>query len=107
MKKMFGSLLLGFGATLGVMIAIAMPPGGWGVAVGVGLGLLACLPLLLVVVLLIGRGRFDRQTPQREYRDRDYEEAPQPIIIMQQPAFQPAQPSPYEMYGHPNQAYGY
>ena len=100
MKKMFMSLLVGFGAALGVFVALAMPPGGWGVAVGVGLGLLGCLPLLLIMVMLINRGHTDQRPAPREY------EEPQPIIIIQQPAFQPP-PSPYEMYGGSSAAYGY
>jgi len=80
LKKLFVSLMLGFGATLGVFVALAMPPGGWGVAVGVGLGLLGCVPLLLVLMMLIGRGHGDRRL-----READYQEAPQPIIIIQQP----------------------
>jgi hypothetical protein len=79
MKKLFASLMLGFGAALGVFVALAMPPGGWGVAVGVGLGLLGCLPLLLIMVMLVGRGQIDRRTPV-------YEEAqPQPPVIVIQP----------------------
>ncbi len=77
MKKLFGSLMLGFGAALGVFVALAMPPGGWGVAVGVGLGLLGCLPLLLIMMMLIGRGHTDQ-------RNRAYEES-QPVIIIQHP----------------------
>jgi hypothetical protein len=77
MKKIFGSLTLGFGAALGVFVALAMPPGGWGVAVGVGLGLLGCLPLLLIMMMLIGRGNIDR-------RSQVYEES-QPVIIIQHP----------------------
>lgn len=77
MKKLFGSLMLGFGAALGVFVALAMPPGGWGVAVGVGLGLLGCLPLLLIMMMLIGRGNIDR-------RSQVYEES-QPVIIIQHP----------------------
>jgi hypothetical protein len=76
MKKFFLSLMLGFGAALGVFVALAMPPGGWGVAVGVGLGLLGCLPLLLIMMMLIGRGHTDRSK-------QVYEEAPQPVIIVQ------------------------
>jgi hypothetical protein len=79
MKKLFGSLMLGFGAALGVFVALAMPPGGWGVAVGVGLGLLGCLPLLLIMMMLVGRGQVDRRTLV-------YEEAqPQPPVIVIQP----------------------
>jgi hypothetical protein len=78
MKKFFISLMLGFGAALGVFVALAMPPGGWGVAVGVGLGLLGCLPLLLIMMMLVGRGHTDR-------RNYAYEEAPQPVIIIQHP----------------------
>ena len=78
MKKFFISLMLGFGAALGVFVALAMPPGGWGVAVGVGLGLLGCLPLLLIMMMLGGRGHTDR-------RNYAYEEAPQPVIIIQHP----------------------
>ncbi len=105
MKKMFTSLMLGFGAALGVFVALAMPPGGWGVAVGVGLGLLGCLPLLLVLVLLINRG----QTEPRPAR-REYEEAAPPIVIIQQPAFNgpPQEPPYYEMYpGSQAASYGY
>lgn len=79
MKKLLGSLMLGFGAALGVFVALAMPPGGWGVAVGVGLGLLGCLPLLLIVMMLVGRGSLER------HRRIEYEEAPQPVIIIQHP----------------------
>lgn len=80
MKKFFISLMLGFGAALGVFVALAMPPGGWGVAVGVGLGLLGCLPLLLIMMMLVGRGHTDR-------RNYAYEEGPQPqpVIIIQHP----------------------
>jgi hypothetical protein len=79
MKKLFASLMLGFGAALGVFVALAMPPGGWGVAVGVGLGLLGCLPLLLIMMMLVGRGQVDRRTLV-------YEEAqPQPPVIVIQP----------------------
>ena len=76
MKKFFLSLMLGFGAALGVFVALAMPPGGWGVAVGVGLGLLGCLPMFLIMMMLIGRGHTDRMK-------QVYEEAPQPVIIVQ------------------------
>ena len=54
-KRFFTSLLLGFGGTLAVLVAISMPPGGWGVAVGVALGLLAALPLFLIVMALVKR----------------------------------------------------
>ena len=62
-KRFFTSLLLGFGGTLAVLVAISMPPGGWSVAVGVALGLLAALPLFLVVMALI-----KRQPPPSPYR---------------------------------------
>lgn len=98
MKKFFISLMLGFGAALGVFVALAMPPGGWGVAVGVGLGLLGCLPLLLIMMMLVGRGHTDR----RHYA---YEEAPQPVIIVQHPGgydpfngYGPGQPRPQPQY---------
>jgi hypothetical protein len=118
MKKFFISLMLGFGAALGVFVALAMPPGGWGVAVGVGLGLLGCLPLLLIMMMLVGRGHTDR-------RSYAYEEAPQPVIIIQhpggydpftgyrqgQPPYLPPQPPPvyppeleYYAYAEPVQA---
>jgi hypothetical protein len=101
MKKLFASLMVGFGAALGVFVAIAMPPGGWGVAVGVGLGLLGCVPLLIVLVLLIGRGHGDRRL-----RDTAYEEAQQPIIIIQQPpAIQPE--TAYGYVEAPAYGYGY
>lgn len=93
MKKWFTSLMLGFGATLGVFVALAMPPGGWGVAIGVALGLLGCVPLLLITVLVLNRNN-QRQIAQ---------EPQQPVIIFQQS--QPAQPN-YEMYGAP-QPYDY
>ncbi len=44
---------------------------------GVGLGLLGCLPLLLIMMMLIGRGHTDP-------RNRVYEES-QPVIIIQHP----------------------
>lgn len=101
MKKLFASLLLGFGATFGVFVALAMPPGGWGVAVGVALGLLGCLPLLLVLVMMINRGQTDR-SPRRY----EYEEAPQPVFIIQPPAPAMPQMSPgYDYAGYPNGGY--
>lgn len=78
MKKFFISLMLGFGAALGVFVALAMPPGGWGVAVGVGLGLLGCVPMLLIMLVWIGRGHPDRPK-------QIYEEPVQPVIVMQHP----------------------
>jgi hypothetical protein len=97
MKKWFGSLMVGFGATLGVFVALAMPPGGWGVAIGVGLGLLGCVPLLLIIILLIGRNN--------NRRHEEYSEAQQPVIIVQQPPAMP-QPDYYNYMPHP-QNYGY
>lgn len=97
-KRFFASLMLGFGVTLGVLVAVAMPPGGWGVAIGVSLGLLASIPLLIVLVMLLSRDHHSR-------RETYEEPAPQqiPVIIMAQP--QPglpyggryAQPE-YELY---------
>ncbi len=96
-KRFFSSLLLGFGATLGVLVAVAMPPGGWGVAIGVGLGLLCCIPLFVISMMVLTRDRSRR-------RDQDnYEATVQqpPIIIVQQPALPYgngyAQPQ-YELY---------
>lgn len=101
MKKLFGSLMLGFGAALGVFVALAMPPGGWGVAVGVGLGLLGCLPLLLIMMMLIGRGQTDR-------RSQMYEEAPPPVIIIQQPGlYDPFPDNAYARYAAASQDRGY
>ncbi len=100
-RSFFGSLVLGFGATLAVLVAVAMPPGGWGVAVGVMLGLLASLPLLLVLVLLLKRER------AHPYSQRLYEEqaAPQvPVIILQQPA-QTYSPYERQVYLSQGQAY--
>jgi hypothetical protein len=103
-KKFFASLMLGFGASLGVLIAVAMPPGGWGVTVGVMLGLLASVPLFIVLLMVLSR---DRSRPAKHY-----EEQPQPqIIVMPQPqvalpygANVYAQPG-YELYNTPD-AYG-
>ncbi len=92
MKKLFGSLMLGFGAALGVFVALAMPPGGWGVAVGVGMGLLGCLPLLLIMMMLIGRGQTDQ-------RNRAYEES-QPVIIIQHPGGYDPLPDQYAPQPH-------
>lgn len=104
-KKFFSSLMLGFGGTLAVLIAIAMPPGGWGVTVGVMLGLLGCIPLFIVSLMVLSR---DRRRPEREVK----EETPQqvPVIIVQQPALpygaQYAQPEA-GLYGPETYAYGY
>lgn len=104
-KKFFSSLLLGFGATLAVLVAVAMPPGGWGVTVGVMLGLLGCIPLFIVSLMVLSR---ERRRPEREIK----EEAPQPqVIVLQQPALPYgvpyAQPEP-ELYAAPEgYAYGY
>lgn len=107
MKKFFISLMLGFGAALGVFVALAMPPGGWGVAVGVGLGLLGCLPLLIIMMMLVGRGHTDR-------RNYAYKEAPQPVIIIQHPGGQALGYDPFtaqapylppQIHPHPQGAY--
>ncbi|MEI6043369.1 MAG: hypothetical protein WCS37_03145 [Chloroflexota bacterium] len=83
MKKVsFASLMLGFGGTLAVLVAVAMPPGGWGVAVGVGLGLLGCIPVFVIAIMVVNRDR------SRRYERESYEEAapPQiPVIVVQQP----------------------
>ncbi len=101
MKKLFASLMIGFGAALGVFVALAMPPGGWGVAIGVGLGLLGCIPLLLVLLMLIGRGNSGRhviyETPSPE--------PVQPIIIFQQ--MPPAPEAANYGYFEANPGYGY
>ena len=100
MKKSFFSLLIGFGATLAIFVAIVMPPGGWAVAIGVLLGLMACIPLLLVVVLYIKRAHPAPpepapQQPQGYYppmqgyyppqMPQGYLPQPPQYIIMQQP----------------------
>ncbi|MDB5079184.1 MAG: hypothetical protein JWP00_1108 [Chloroflexi bacterium] len=97
MKKLFGSLMLGFGAALGVFVALAMPPGGWGVAVGVSLGLLGCLPLLLIMMMLVGRGHTGR-------RNQVHGES-QPVIIIQQPTGY--DPYGYDHYAVPAQSHGH
>jgi hypothetical protein len=55
-KKAFLSLCLGLGVTLGVFIALQMPPGGWGVLVGVLVGMLSCVFVLMGVFIALRFG---------------------------------------------------
>ncbi len=103
-KKYFVGLMVGFGATLGVLVAVAMPPGSWAVVVGVLLGLLACVPVLLVMLAFLSRSNNNSRQPEAA-------PPPQPIIIMppgyglsngaydRQGYYLPAQ----EAYGYPHQ----
>lgn len=77
-KKIFTSLVLGFGATLAVLVAVAMPPGSWAVVVGVLLGLLACIPMLGVVLLMRSNNSSSKSTQQPI-------QPIQPIIVVQTP----------------------
>jgi len=103
-KKFFASLLLGFGASLGVLVAVAMPPGSWGVVIGVALGLLASIPLFVVLIMLLNR---DRTRPREQYQEREPQQVP--IIVVQQPGLpygnRYVQPG-YELYSQP-EAYNY
>jgi hypothetical protein len=96
MKKSFISLLIGFGATLAIFVAVTMPPGSWAVIIGVLLGLMACIPVLLVMVAFLSRGNKQEAPP------------PQPIIVMQPPMPQ-GYAMPYNEGGYLPQydAYGY
>lgn len=102
-KKLFSSLLLGFGSTLAVLVAISMPPGGWGVAVGVALGLLAAVPLFLVLMALIRRQ--PQYPPEHPANYGGYREPQMPpvVIIQQQLPQGQAMPLPPNAYGY-NQA---
>jgi len=64
MKKAFVSLLLGFGAVLGVLVAVAMPPGSWAVIVG---GVVVGGPLIFVIWILykITMRQVDNQVHER------------------------------------------
>jgi|GEM_PF-5990339 len=77
MKKAFLSLLIGFGATIGVLVAVAMPPGSWAVVVGVLLGILAFVPVFFVIVgFLRVTSRKDeiiREAFRYQYEDRRHE----------------------------------
>ena len=104
-KRFFTSLLLGFGGTLAVLVAISMPPGGWSVAVGVALGLLAALPLFLVVMALV-----KRQPPVSSYRGSSPMPSG-PIIQQQLPQAQsmplPPHLNPYNYGVYPEQDLDY
>ncbi len=80
-KRFFTSLLLGFGGTLAVLVAISMPPGGWSMAVGIALGLLAALPLFLVVMALVKR---QPSIASHNERYQGSQTAPSAPIIQQQ-----------------------
>lgn len=65
-KKAFLSLVLALGASLGVFIALAMPPGAWAVAVlGGGAGLFVLLVLVVVLKATNTTARYQHQAEVR------------------------------------------
>ena len=102
MKKFFSSLLLGFGSTFAVLIVLAMPPGGWGVAVGVALGLLAAVPLFLVLMTLIKHQSVNQAIYQEHSLSYREPAAVPPMVIIQQRLPQgqsmPLPPNAYQYY---------
>lgn len=99
-KKLFSSLLLGFGSTLAVLVAISMPPGGWGVAVGVALGLLAAVPLFLVLIMLIKRQPQYPVEHPANYAGYHEPQMPPVVIIQQQLPQGQSMPLPPNAYGY-------
>jgi hypothetical protein len=88
-KKSFISLMIGFGATLAIFVAVTMPPGSWAVIVGVILGMLAIIPVLLVILMFISRQPAHRTVEQPQSR---------PQIIVMQPPVQQAYTLPQTPY---------
>lgn len=70
MKKAFLSLLIGFGATLAVFVAVTMPPGSWAVIAGVGLAAVILLPAMYFMLKAMS---MQGQALQTTINDRRYE----------------------------------
>jgi hypothetical protein len=74
MKKSFTSLILGFGVTLAVLVAISMPPGSWAVVIGALIGFLFCVPLFIIIAVMLKQNNARRNEPSQPV---------QPIILVQ------------------------
>jgi hypothetical protein len=77
MKKSIRTILGGFGALLGILVWISIPPESWAVFLGIGAGLLFCLILIrLVSLFLTAAARKDemlREIIRQQQEDRALE----------------------------------